>query len=485
MQIKDLISALNPLKVVVDAEIENLKVESISDDSRNKETSTVFFAYNGESYDSHVDIERICKSSLSKVVVCEKELDNSINHIVVENGRAALSTAYKLFYNNPLEKYKSIAVTGTNGKTTTTYLLNSIFREYNRKSVLIGTVGAYIDDEYVTLNNTTPSSKDFYSILNEGLNKGCEYLATEISSHALSQGRIFGAKFDCSVFTNLTGDHLDFHKNMDNYFKAKSMLFDDLMSNFKVVNKSNEYGEKLSKLIKNNLITYSINNNADIYPKKYDFDVTGIKATLSVFGKDVNISSHLVGEYNLENILAAISAAYAIGIDEKAIVNGVSSLNNVSGRLEKINGNGYTVFVDYAHTDDALKNVLKTLRKIANNRIITVFGAGGDRDNTKRPRMGRIAEELSDVVVITSDNPRTEDKNKIIEDILVGIINTEAVIIEADREKAIEKAINIALKDDIILIAGKGHEDYQIIGKDKFPFDDRLIAKKYIGNGEL
>ncbi len=485
MQIKDLISALNPLKVVVDVEVENLKIESINEDSRSNRVSTVFFAYKGESYDSHIDIERIYKSSLSKVIVCEKELDNSINHIIVKNGRAALSTAYKLFYNNPLEKYKSVAVTGTNGKTTTTYLLNSIFRENNSKSVLIGTVGAYIDDEYITLNNTTPSSKDFYSILSKGIDKGCNYLATEISSHALSQERLFGTKFNCSVFTNLTGDHLDFHKNMENYFNAKSILFDDLMSDFKIVNISNEYGKKLSKLIKNNLITYSLNNNADIYPKKYDFDVTGIKATLSVFGKEVDISSHLVGEYNLENILAAISTAYAIGIEEKAIIKGISSLINVSGRLEKINGNGFTVFVDYAHTDDALKNVLKTLRKIANNRIITVFGAGGDRDNTKRPRMGRIAEELSDVVVITSDNPRTEDKNKIIEDILVGIINTEEVIIEADREKAIEKAINIALKDDIILIAGKGHEDYQIIGKERFPFDDRLIAKKYIGCGAL
>lgn len=481
MQIKDLISVLNPKFSNINTGLENLQIESINVDSRSEKKSTIFFAYKGESYDSHIDIDRIYNNSLADIVVCENKLDDKIKHIVVDNGRVALSKTYSALYNNPLEKYISIAVTGTNGKTTTTYLLESIFNATNNKSVKIGTVGANVGEKFYPLNNTTPSPLEFYSILSDGLENGCKYLATEISSHALSQSRLAGAKFTCSVFTNLTGDHIDFHKNMENYFYAKSLLFTDEMSSNKVVNVTSDYGQKLSKIINNNLITYSLKNNADIYPKKYDFDLNGINATLSVFGKDIDIYSHLTGEYNLENVMAAFSSAYTIGINIDDIKKGISSLENVPGRLEKIKSENFTVFVDYAHTDDALKNVLITLKNIAKNNIITVFGAGGDRDNTKRPRMGKIAEELSNIVIVTSDNPRTENPDKIIDEILTGISSKENVIVESDREKAIEKAINIAKNKDIILIAGKGHEDYQIIGKVKYPFDDREISKKYIG----
>ncbi|MBQ3032928.1 MAG: UDP-N-acetylmuramoyl-L-alanyl-D-glutamate--2,6-diaminopimelate ligase [Deferribacterales bacterium] len=480
MLISDMLAAISPLNIAVKGEIENLKIDRISFDSRSQEKATVFFAYKGDSYDSNPDAENLYKNGLADFIVSEVPLEKNIPHAVVKDGRKALALTVSLFFDNPLQKYSSVAITGTNGKTTISYLLESIFKSSGCKAVRIGTIGAQVGDCFYPLDNTTPSAYDFYSILNKGLEMGCSCAAMEVSSHALAQNRIGGAKFSVAVFTNLTGDHLDFHKTMNSYFASKAILFSDDMSCKKVVNIGSDYGKLLAAKVKDGLITYSLFGDADIYPVKCEYSVNGTDVSVMVFGKTISVKSTLTGNYNLENILGAIGAAYALNISEDHIIKGISSLENVPGRLERVQGHGFTVFVDYAHTDDALKNVLVTLRKVVSGRIITVFGAGGDRDNTKRPRMGKTASELSDITIVTSDNPRTENPNDIISQIVNGISDLSSVIVEPDREKAIEKAINTALKDDVILIAGKGHEDYQIIGKTKYPFDDKLIAKKYI-----
>ncbi len=480
MKIKELVEKLNPVKVNYCGK-ENIEVTNIAQDSRNPK-GTVFFAYKGESYDSNKDAENIYKNGQAEFIICEEDLGDNIPCAVIKNGRQFLPKAVSAFYNEPMKKYHSMAVTGTNGKTTSTYIMESIFHEAGMKTCRIGTTGIMIDDEYVEIDNTTPSPELLYSSLACGLQKGCTALTMEVSSHALAQGRINGAFFETAVFTNLTGDHLDFHKNMENYFEAKAMLFTDTYSKHRVLNISHEYGKKLAERIKENLITFNaFGNDADIFPVKYTSTVHGIDAKVSVFGKIIDINSMLIGEYNLENILGVIGAAYSLGISLENVVKGIKKLKNVPGRLEKFSNKNITAFVDYAHTDDALVNAVSSLRQAAKGRIITVFGAGGDRDATKRPRMAKASTELSDITIITSDNPRTEDPQKIIDDILKGVAAGSEYYVEADREKAIAKAVSIAKEYDIILIAGKGHEDYQIIGKTKHHFDDRLVVQKYLG----
>ncbi len=480
MKIKELVSNLNPVKVNYCGK-ENIEVKNIAQDSRNPK-GTVFFAYKGESYNSNKDAENIYKSGMAEFIICEEDLGDNIAHAVIKNGRKLLAAAVSAFYNEPMKKYCSMAVTGTNGKTTSTYIMESIFHEAGMKTCRIGTTGIMIDDEFVEIDNTTPSPELVYSSLARGLEIGCTALTMEVSSHALAQGRINGAFFEIAVFTNLTGDHLDFHKNMENYFEAKALLFTDTYSKHRVINVRNEYGKKLADRIKENLITFNIfDNNADIFPVKYTSTVYGIDAEISVFGKIINIHSMLIGEYNLENILGAVGAAYSLGISLDDIAKGIKNLKNVPGRLEKFSNKNITAFVDYAHTDDAIVNAISSLRQVAGGRIITVFGAGGDRDTAKRPRMAYASTELSDITIITSDNPRTEDPLKIIDDIVKGVKQGSKYYVEADREKAIAKAVSIAKEHDIIFIAGKGHEDYQIIGKNKHHFDDRLVVQKYLG----
>ncbi len=480
MKIRELVEKLNPVYINY-CGMDNEIVESITVDSR-KSNGTIFFAYRGESYDSNKDAVNIYKNGDVKFIVCEHKLDESIPHAVITNGRELLSKAFSYFFHEPMEQYKSAAFTGTNGKTTSTYIMESIFHAADMKTCRIGTTGIKLDNEYIETDNTTPSPFLVFESLAKGLEKGCSGLTMEVSSHALAQGRINGAFFDTAVFTNLTGDHLDFHKNMEQYFDAKKLLFTDKYSKYRVVNTSHDYGKRLASLIKENLITYSINDkNADIYPVEFISNIDGISGDISFFGKKIHISSKLIGSYNLENILGAAGAAYALGISYDNIIKGIMNLENVPGRLEKYSKNNITAFVDYAHTDDALSNALSSLKQVAEGRIITVFGAGGDRDSGKRPRMAKAATELSDITIITSDNPRTEDPEKIIYDILKGVIDNSEYYVEIDREKAVAKAVSMAKPNDIIFIAGKGHETYQIIGKEKHHFDDREVVAKYLG----
>lgn len=481
MTIDELLNLLSPSGLAV-RDKGKMEITSMSFNSRDMKKSSVFFAYKGENYDSNWDAAEIYESGRADFIIAERYLGENIPHAVVKDARAALSKAASAFFGNPLAFYKSVGVTGTNGKTTTAYLTESIFKAAGYKSVRIGTTGIDIAGENLSSENTTPSSFKVFEALRRGLDKGCNGLSIEISSHALAQGRLAGASFNAGVFTNLTGDHLDFHKDMESYFAAKSLLFTGAMSDNKIINVSDVYGKRLAEKAGEKVTTFSAEGEADIYPLDYESPVEGIQCLLSVFGRKVEVKSHLIGRYNLENIMGAFGAALALGISEEDALRGIAALENVPGRLEKYCSKGISVFVDYAHTDDALKNALTALRSIAPGRIITVFGAGGDRDKTKRPRMGKTAAELSDFVMITSDNPRTEKPGDIINDILAGISKNSQVksVTEEDREKAIEKAIGEAREGDFILVAGKGHEDYQIIGREKHPFDDALIVKKYL-----
>lgn len=480
MKIKDIVEKLDVTAVNYLGK-ENIEVENIATDSRNPK-GTIFFGYCGESYDSNDDVENIYNKGLAEFIISEKKLSDNIAYAVIKNGRYMLPKAFSAFYDEPMKKYRSMAVTGTNGKTTSTYIMDSIFSTAGYKTCRIGTTGIKIDDEFIETDNTTPSPALVFSSLKKGQDMGCSAFSMEVSSHALAQGRINGAFFETAVFTNLTGDHLDFHKDMEHYFQAKALLFTDDYSKHRVVNTGHDYGERLAKLVNKNLITYSgLNNNADIYPVKYTSTVHGIDAEVSIFGKTINIHSSLIGEYNLENILGVVGAAYSLGIDMDVIAKGINNLKNVPGRLEKYMNKNITAFIDYAHTDDALINAISSLKQVASGRIITVFGAGGDRDATKRPRMAKASTSLSDITVITSDNPRTEDPEKIIDDIVKGVVEGSTYYVEVDREKAIEKAVSLAKENDIIFVAGKGHETYQIIGKEKIHFDDREMVQKYLG----
>lgn len=480
MKIKDIVEKLDVTSVNYKGK-ENIEVESIAVDSRNPK-GTIFFGYRGESYDSNNDVEDIYNKGLAEFIITEKKLSDNIAHAVIKNGRSMLPVAFSAMYGEPVKNYRSMAVTGTNGKTTSTYIMDSVFESAGYKTCRIGTTGIKINNEFIETDNTTPSPALVFGSLKKGLDMGCGAFSMEVSSHALAQGRINGAFFETAVFTNLTGDHLDFHKDMEHYFQAKALLFTDAYSKNRVVNTGHAYGEKLAKMVNKNLITFSgVNNNADIYPVHYTSTVHGIEAEVSVFGKTINFHSTLIGEYNLENILGVIGASYSLGIDSDIIVKGINSLTNVPGRLEKYMNKNITAFVDYAHTDDALVNAISSLKQVARGRIITVFGAGGDRDATKRPRMAHASTSLSDITVITSDNPRTEDPDKIIDDVLKGVVAGSTYYVEADREKAIEKAVSLAKENDIIFVAGKGHETYQIIGKEKHHFDDREMVQKYLG----
>ncbi len=474
MQIKDLLKGIEILNVN-NSEILLSEVEDISFDNRNLKDNSVFFAYKGTSFDTHNVIDEIIKSGKIKCVVCEKPLED-FPYIIVNDGRKAFSIACANFFGTNDADLLKFAITGTNGKTTVSYIISAILRGAGHKIVRIGTTEYFAVDETYVAENTTPGAYDFHKVVNKGLQKGATALVAEVSSHALNQDRIYGFKFNIGIYTNLSGDHLDYHKNMEDYFAAKKKLFTENYTDLSIINIDCPYGKILKDELKN-CIRFSIKEKADFYVEKYNYDVEGIKAEIISAEEKYLIESDLIGEHNLSNILCAIAACEKAGINKSDIENGIKNLKNVPGRLEKFKIKNKYFVVDYAHTDDALGNVLKALNKIKLNKIITVFGCGGDRDKTKRPRMAKVAEKYSDIVIVTSDNPRTENPNQIIDDIAKGFDNKGRVYFEVDRRKAIALSDKLSNSGDIVLIAGKGHEDYQIIGKTKIHFDDREEVK--------
>lgn len=449
-------------------------------DSRKIKTGNIFVALEGAVSDGHNYIEQAVKNGAECILVSKKvETIFPVKYILVKDLRKKLGIIASNFYDWPQKQLKIIGITGTNGKTTTTYLLETILGA--EKTARIGTVEYKIGNETIEAPNTTPESLDIVKMCKKALDKKIEYLVMEVSSHALALGRVDMLEFDAAMFTNLTLDHLDFHKDMEDYFQAKRKLFTMMKKGCEkncAINIDDLYGKRLSFDFGG--IGYSMHNEGRVRGKILQFHGDGQEVEIAIDDYKTRVKLVILGRYNLYNILGAISVSLLLGIDKETIIEKIKSTKGAPGRYELVNcGQDFTVIVDYCHTGDALENILKSINELKKNRVITVFGCGGDRDATKRPVMGEIAERLSDIAIVTSDNPRTENPHTIIEQILVGMKGDNHIVLE-DRDEAISKAVDLAEKDDIILIAGKGHETYQILGRTKIHFDDREIARREI-----
>lgn len=465
---------------------DDVDINKITDNTNDILDGDLFFCIRGYNFDGHNFIDLALSKGVKAIVVDSNygsrfDFVGSVTLICVKDTRKALSVASINFYGRPHEKFKIIGVTGTNGKTTTTFILREIFRNAGFKTGVIGTISNFINDKKIKSEGTTPGALQLNSLLNEMDKEGVEYCFIEVSSHALELDRVYGIKFDYGIFTNLTQDHLDFHKNFSEYFNAKFKLFEN--SERIIINKDDEYGRKIIDMISSNVITYGLDENMnDFVAKDIVFNDNSTKFTVcDKFGNRYEFDYNLVGKFNVYNAIPCI----AIALNEGVSVNVINeSLKNifVVGRLENVSkkyGLDCDIYLDYAHTPDGLKNCLSTLRNISKGRIICVVGCGGDRDKEKRPQIGKIASELSDYVYITSDNPRSEDPESIINDIVAGVnkSNYEVVISRFD---AIKKSIKNRKTNDIILIAGKGHEDYQILKDKVIHFDEREVIDEIL-----
>jgi UDP-N-acetylmuramoyl-L-alanyl-D-glutamate--2,6-diaminopimelate ligase len=410
-------------------------------------------------------------------------LPASVAWIRVHDGRKALAVAAANFFGHPANALQLVAVTGTNGKTTVTSLLDAIIKASGAKTGLFGTIAYHTPLGDYPAPNTTPESVDLQGFLAEIRDAGGRYAVLEASSHSLAMDRLWGCHFAAAVFTNLTREHMDYHKAFEDYFAAKRRLFEGTGAGAPdagIVNVDDEYGKQLVGMAAKTL-TYGLESSADITAKKFQLSFDGLTFTAQTPNGKVQVASSLVGRINVYNILAAIGAAQALGLSNETIESGIRNLESVSGRFQRIDlGQPFLVIVDYAHTDDALENLIRTARELnPKGRIITLFGCGGEKDRTKRPVMGEVTGRLSDLTILSSDNPRGEDPLKIISDIIVGLQKTSGkYLIEPDREKAVAMAIDEARAGDIVLLAGKGHENYQMLAGGTIEFDDREVARR-------
>ena len=485
MQLKTLAAAI-PVRQVI-GKLDR-PVESIAYDSRRVQKNGLFVAMRGESRDGHEFIGQAIEKGASVIVAEREEKHSRATCLVVENARNALADLSATFYGLPAQRLKLAAVTGTNGKTTITFLIKHICEKAGLRCGLIGTVRYEIGERVLPASRTTPESLDLQELLAQIVNAGCRAAAMEVSSHALAQDRTRGLEWNVAVFTNLTQDHLDFHGTMESYFESKLKLFTQLGRQQKkrkpvaVVNIDDRYGEQLLQRIgkKVAVITYGMGVRADFRASNYRVEFGGTSYQLDARGKSYLVRVPLIGRFNVLNSVAALAAANALGVDLREAVLSLGKSSQVPGRLELVPAKRqFQVFVDYAHTPDALRNVLKTLRELGPNRLIVVFGCGGDRDRKKRPLMGEIADRHADYAILTSDNPRKEDPSSIITEIEKGFRSTHYEKL-LDRAEAIGRAIALVQPRDIVLIAGKGHENYQEFTDHTVPFDDIQVARRAI-----
>ena len=408
--------------------------------------------------------------------------------IQTQDAIATCSAIASAFYDYPSKKLDMVGVTGTNGKTTTSHLIEYFLLQAGRDTAMLGTLYTRWKGYSQTATHTTPFAVELQSQLAEAVKAGNEYAVMEVSSHALSQGRVKGCSFEVGVFTNLTQDHLDYHRDMEDYFQAKSLLFTpEYLAGRAIINLDDPYGKRLiEQLDRNTVWTYSIDNqDADLYTSNLDYQPTGVSGILHTPSGEIAFNSPLVGQFNLANVLAAVGAVLHLGVDLELVADSLPQFTGVPGRMERVQVSpeqDISVIVDYAHTPDSLENLLKAARPFISGNTICVFGCGGDRDRTKRPLMGKIVAGLADVAVVTSDNPRTENPEQILKDVVAGIPDTVEPIVIGDRAAAITTAIKNAQPGDGVLIAGKGHEDYQILGTEKIHFDDREQARIALGD---
>jgi len=495
MKLREIIENINYRKMTGNPDI---RINGITSNSKKAEDGFLFCAVRGDNTDGHKYIEAAITNGAKSILLenMPDKISENVTYLEVDNTMQATPIVAANYYNNPTKKIKLIGITGTNGKTTTSYILDSILKKDKLNSGIIGTIEISYNGITKSSSMTTPDSIELTKILSEMRDNEVNTVSMEVSSHALDRNRVDGCHFDAAIFTNLTQDHLDYHGSLENYFNSKKKLFTKLLEDsgkqgkLAIINVDDEYGLKLLDEIGCRALTYSLKpGNADIFPLEYDISSSGIKAEINTPLGKIKLSTNLIGEHNLYNILSAIGTAQGLDTPADVIEDALSGTINVPGRLERVENNtGIDVFVDYAHTPDAIENVLNALIPLKKGRIITLFGCGGDRDRGKRPKMGKIAARLSDFVIITSDNPRTEDPEIILNEIEKGLKtkasdNTNYIKIP-DRKEAIEFALEKADSGDIVLLAGKGHEDYQIIGNERIDFDDRIAAKNYFSNSK-
>jgi len=487
MKLRDLLSGIELSRVSGPIDVD---IQSIAYDSRRATSGGLFFALHGEKLDGMAFVEDAVSRGVIAVASTRarpESLSERVTWVELGQGgeRRGLAQVAANWYGHPAQGLKLIGVTGTNGKTTTTYLVDSILRSAGHTTGLIGTTGYRTPKGSRTAVNTTPESLDLQQMLKEVRDAGGTHVVLEASSHALAMERLWGCHFAVAVFTNLTRDHLDYHKTFEDYFAAKRRLFEGTgagVPDVAVINRDDPSSVSLDRMAQRTL-TYGLGGSADLTAKGLEFGFQGLTFTAETPVGNIEVRSSLVGRINVYNILAAVGAGIGLGISAAKISEGIARLDLVPGRFQTIDeGQPFLVVVDYAHTDDALRNLIQTARELSPQaRIITVFGAGGERDRTKRPLMGEAAGSLSDVVVLTSDNPRGEDPLRIINDVVVGLQRVNAKYrIEPDRELALATALEEARPGDIVLLAGKGHETYQVLAKGTIEFDDREKAREIL-----
>ncbi len=477
---KKLKELLNDVKIISSKGNLDIIVNNITDNSNDVNNNFLFFAIKGNDFDGHNYInDSILNGATS--IICSKlplEIQKDITYVLVEDIRESVYTISSNFFDNPDKKIKIVAVTGTNGKTSIVYFLYQFFNSLNIKVGLISTIENRVGNKILKATLTTPNSIEFMNILNKMVSNNCEYCFMEASSHAIHQKRIIGKNIFAAIFSNLSHDHLDYHFTFQNYINAKKMLFDQLDKNsYSIINLDDKRANYIMQNTKSKVFTYGLKNISDFSAKIIESSVSGL--TLN-FGS-IDVSFKIIGNFNAYNILAVYSLAKILDIEDIIILKKISELITPSGRFEFILGkNEKVAIVDYAHTPDALENILKNILKFKKDKkLVTVVGAGGNRDKSKRPKMGKVATELSDFVFFTSDNPRNENPRNIISDLVKGACKNNFEI-QIDRKKAIEIAFNRFNSDTIILVAGKGHEKYQVIGNKSIPHDDKEIIKKLI-----
>ena len=453
------------------------RVGGITSNSKEVKKNYLFFAIKGTRYDGHNFVEEAVKRGAYAVVV-EKPVRASIPVIIVEDTRKALGESAHYFYGEPSRKLRVVGVTGTNGKTTTTHIIEAILNEAGKDTGLIGTIYYRFKDKILGEGRTTPEPVLWHKTLKEFLNLGAKYVVAEVSSHALDQHRVYPTKFRAVIFTNLTQDHLDYHGDMESYYESKKRLFTEYESDYKIINADDPYGRRLAREVGGEVITYG--KEGDLKILNFDTAFGGSKIEVEYRGKKYSFETNLIGDFQAYNLAAAIAFALEEVIEPEVIEKALKNVK-VPGRFEVVYSNRFAVVVDYAHTPDAIDNVLKTARKLTKGKLISVYGAGGNRDREKRPLMGEAGERWSDVLVITSDNPRDEEPEEIIKDILKGIKDKSKVIVEPDRKKAIERALKMAKEGDLVAVLGKGHETYQEIKGVKYPFNDAEVIKNLLG----
>lgn len=489
MKLTDLLNGLNVIKI--SGSIRDDEVSGIEYDSRKVVRDALFVAIKGFKVDGHDFIMDALKAGVVAVVVenddsvsDETFIHNNAAKILVGDSRKSLADISHIYYNRPSSALNLVGITGTNGKTTTSYILKNVFETAGIKTGMLGTISNYIGNKIIDSNLTTPESNDLNKLLFNMVNENCHNAVMEVSSHALSLKRVHGLSYNSAVFTNITAEHLDFHKTFDNYLSTKKILFDSLSKDAFVVYNADDHNS--NKIIANciaNKYSFGTLSNVDFFINEIEYNFSGTSFNLQHKKNEYKIETSLVGEFNAYNACAAFAIGKLNGIDEDIIINGIKTTPQIPGRFEVITNGQKNVVIDYSHTPDSLEKALFTLSKLnsTSREVITVFGCGGNRDSSKRPKMGEIATTLSDKVIITSDNPRDENPDKIINGIISGITKDNYTVIE-ERADAIEEAIKQSNDDAIVLIAGKGHEDYQEIKGKRLHFSDKEKAEKYLGD---